>query len=109
MINLRKSYGKISIGFHTFIYYFSDILYTSEKNGGEEMLVGDLIYIDNFNLTADYAIYNCAEGKFWYQERPVFNSKTDRGKPKDKILDLEIKYITVQNNVIIIEAKKRGN
>lgn len=73
------------------------------------MLVGDLIYIDNFNLTADYAIYNCAEGKFWYQERPVFNSKTDRGKPKDKILDLEIKYITVQNNVIIIEAKKRGN
>lgn len=28
------------------------------------MLVGDLIYNDNFNLTADYAIYNCAEGKF---------------------------------------------
>jgi len=46
---------------------------------------------------------------FWYQERPVFNSKTDRGKHKDRILDLEIKYITVQNNVIIIEAKKRGN
>lgn len=46
---------------------------------------------------------------FWYQERLVFNSKTDRGKHKDRILDLEIKYITVQNNVIIIEAKKRGN
>lgn len=70
------------------------------------MLVGDLIYNDGFVLIASYAVYNYTEGKGWYQTMPVFSSKTDRGKPKDKILDMKIKYITVNNGTIIIVAER---
>ena len=74
------------------------------------MLVGDLVYNDNFDCNCNYEIYDCTEeGKQWGDGAEViFSTKTDRfKKPLDAILDMKIKYITTNENAIIIEAARQ--
>ena len=73
------------------------------------MLVGDLVYNDDFDCNCNYEIYDCTEeGKQWGDGAEViFSTKTDGfKKPLDVILDMKIKYITTNENAIIIEATR---
>lgn len=64
------------------------------------MLVGDLIYNDNFDCNCNYAIYDCTEGGVQWDEAKIIHSTIQHGysKPKDAILDMKIKYITTSDN-----------
>lgn len=63
------------------------------------MVVGDLVYNDDFDCIFDYKIHDGAE--------IIFNTRVDRfKKPLDSILDMKIKCITIEENLIIIEATK---
>ena len=71
------------------------------------MLVGDLIYNDDFDCNCNYAIYDCTEdGTQWSDGAELIFSTEINGftKPLNKILDMKIKYITISEMVIIIEA-----
>lgn len=74
------------------------------------MLVGDLIYNDDFDANLDYAIYDCTEdGKQWHNAEVIHSTKeNNHRKPLDRILDMKVKYLTIENNCLIIEARK-GN
>ena len=71
------------------------------------MLVGDLIYNDDFDCNCNYEIYDCADGKAWEDGATLlFSTKRDGfTKPLDNILDMIIGYITTKNMTIVIEAK----
>lgn len=74
------------------------------------MLVGDLINNDDFDVNCNYAVYDCTNSAVhWNHLEPVFSTKKDgHTKPLYRILDMKIKYITMdtENNVLIIEATK---
>lgn len=73
------------------------------------MLVGDLVYSDDFDCNCNYEIYDCTEdGLQWGDGADViFSTRVDGfKKPFDKILDMKIKYITTSENMIIIEATR---
>ena len=72
------------------------------------MLVGDLIYNDDFDCNCNYEVYDCAEdGKQWGDGAELVFSTSVNGfkKPLNSVLDMKIKYITTNNNAIIIEAE----
>ena len=73
------------------------------------MLVGDLIYNDEFDCNCNYEIYDCTEDGKQYGDgaKVIFSTKTDGfRKPLNEILDMKIKYITTNENAIIIEAAR---
>lgn len=73
------------------------------------MLVGDLIYNDDFDCNCNYEVYDCTEdGKQWGDGAELIFSTKVKGftKPLDSILDMKIKYITTNENAIIIEATR---
>ncbi len=73
------------------------------------MLVGDLVYNDDFDCNCNYEIYDCTEkGTEWGSGAPVlFSTKTDGfKKPLATILDMKIKYITTNEHAIVIEATR---
>lgn len=70
------------------------------------MLVGDLIYSDDFDANCNYAVYDCRDGKSWDESPVLFSTeKNGYGKPLDKILDMHVRSLTITDNVLIIEAK----
>lgn len=69
------------------------------------MLVGDVIYNDDFDFNANYAIYKCKPNISWQETEPIFSTAKDGySKPLDAILDLKVKYMTIHGKVLIIEA-----
>lgn len=76
------------------------------------MLVGDLVYNDNFDCNCNYAIYDATEGKQWADgAKCLFSTLRDGwNKPLDTILDMHIRYITTDRNngCLVIEASKGG-
>ena len=71
------------------------------------MLVGDLIYNNEFDCNCNYEVYDCSENdKEWGNGAELLVSTKRNGfqKPLDSVLDMKIKYITINNNVLIIEA-----
>ena len=67
------------------------------------MIVGDLIYNDDFDCNCNYAIVERYEDG----TKLLFNTKRDEfKKPLSWILDLKIKYITVHNSVLVIEVTR---
>ena len=73
------------------------------------MLVGDLVYNDNFDCDCNYEIYDCTkDGKQWNDGAElIFSTKVDGfRKPLNNILDMKIKYITISEMTIIIEATR---
>jgi hypothetical protein len=73
------------------------------------MLVGDLVYNDDFDCNCNYEIYDCTdEGKQWGDGAEVIFSIKANGfkKPLNRVLDMKIKYITTNENSIIIEATR---
>ena len=72
------------------------------------MLVGDLVYSDDFDCNCNYEIYDCTEdGKQWGDGAELIFSTIINGfkKPLNSVLDMKIKYITTNENAIIIEAE----
>ena len=73
------------------------------------MLVGDLVYNDDFDCNCNYEIYDCTEeGKQYGDGAEIIFSTRINGfkKPLDIILDMKIKYITTSEYTIIIEATR---
>ena len=73
------------------------------------MLVGDLIYNNEFDCNCNYVVYDCTEeGKQWGNDEDIIHSTKRDGfsKPLDSVLDMKIKYITTNDNMIIIEATR---
>lgn len=73
------------------------------------MLVGDLVYSNDFDCNCNYEIYNCTEnGKQYGEGAEIIFSTKIHGyqKPLDSILDMKIKYITTNENAIVIEAAR---
>ena len=72
------------------------------------MLVGDLVYNDDFDCNCNYEIYDCTDhDKQWGNEAPIFSTNVHGyRKPLDSILDMKIVYITTHENAIIIEAAR---
>ena len=75
------------------------------------MLVGDIIYNDYFDCNCNYAVYDCSEKGAVHDDGGKLVSSTLRDgyrKPLDAILDLEVRYLTINNNVLIIEGEKKS-
>ena len=73
------------------------------------MLVGDLVYNNDFDFNCNYEIYDCTEdGAQWGDgAKLIFSTKVNGfKKPLDSILDMKIKYITTSELTIIIEATR---
>ena len=73
------------------------------------MLVGDLVYNNDFDCNCNYEIYDCTEdGTQWGDgAKLIFSAKVNGfKKPLDSILDMKIKYITTSELTIIIEATR---
>ena len=71
------------------------------------MLVGDLVYNDDFDCNCRVEIYDCSEQySNWYDGGILIHDNAGWEKPLDSILDMEIVYITTEFNKIIIEARK---
>ncbi len=73
------------------------------------MLVGDLIYNDEVDCNCNCEVYDCSKnGKSWSDGAELlFSTKRDGfQKPFDRLLDMKIKYITINNHVLIIEATR---
>ena len=72
------------------------------------MVVGDLVYNDDFDCNCNYDIYDCSDGKQYGDGGElVFCTQRDGfNKPLDRILDMKIKSITTQDSTIVIEAAK---
>lgn len=69
------------------------------------MTVGDIIYNDNFDFNANYAIYKCKPDMCWDETEPFFStSKDGYDKPLNAILNMPVKYLTIHDNVLIIEV-----
>lgn len=74
------------------------------------MLVGDLIYNDDFLVNTNVAVFDCSgTDASWHDKEAVFDTRKDgRYKPRAAILDMKIKYITTNGDCIIIEGEKRN-
>ena len=75
------------------------------------MLVGDLVYNDDFDTNTNYAVFDCSDNteETWHDKDPVFDTRKDGWrKPPAAILDMKIKYITTDGDCIIIEGKNRN-
>ena len=69
------------------------------------MIVGDIIYNDEVDFNANYAIYKCKSDVCWDETEPIISTaKNGYGKPLDAILDMEVQYMTISNNELIIEV-----
>lgn len=69
------------------------------------MLIGDLIYSNDFDINCHYIVYGCREENVtWDEAKVLYDNEKDFSKPLDWILDLKVKYITLGENCIVIEA-----
>lgn len=71
------------------------------------MLVGDLVYNDYFDCDCNYRIYDCIAEDTHYDkgEKCIYDAVRDGNrKPLDAVLDMQVLYLTVTDNCIIIEA-----
>lgn len=74
------------------------------------MLVGDLVYNDYFDCDCNYKVYDCTAADDHYNSGAacIYNTVRDGNrKPFDTVLDMQVLYLTVTENCIIIEAKRR--
>ena len=70
------------------------------------MLIGDLIYSNDFDINCHYIVYDCREEELTWQEAKVlYDNQKDFSKPLDWILDLHVKYISIYGNCLIVEAR----
>ena len=71
------------------------------------MLVGDLVYNDYFDCDCNYRVYDCTAEDTHYDKgaKCIYDAVRDGNrKPLDAVLDMQVLYLTVTNNCIIIEA-----
>lgn len=71
------------------------------------MLVGDLVYNDNFDCDCNYKIYDCTAADAHYNRGAacIYDTVRDGNrKPLDAVLDMQVLYLTVTGCTIIIEA-----
>lgn len=71
------------------------------------MLVGDLVYNDYFDCDCSCKVYDCITADDHYNSGAacIYDTVRDGNrKPLDAVLDMQVLYLTVTDNCIIIEA-----
>lgn len=70
------------------------------------MLVRDIIYNNSFDCNCNYRIYDCTGGKAWNDGADLIYSTAKNGydKPPNRILNMEVRYITIHDSEIVIEG-----
>ncbi|MGN0656970.1 MAG: hypothetical protein ACI4KR_09255 [Ruminiclostridium sp.] len=70
------------------------------------MLVGDIIYNDDFNCNCDIEVhkYTAEIEQGRCEDTLIYNNRSGFSKPPCVILDMKVKYITVIDNTLFIEA-----
>lgn len=71
------------------------------------MLVGDLVYNDYFDCDCSCKVYDCTTADDHYNSGAacIYDTVRDGNrKPLDAVLDMQVLYLTVTDNCIIIEA-----
>lgn len=71
------------------------------------MLVGDLVYNDYFDCDCSCKVYDCTTADDHYNSGAacIYDTVRDSNrKPLDAVLDMQVLYLTVTDNCIIIEA-----
>lgn len=74
------------------------------------MLVEDLVYNDNFDCDCNYKVYDCTAEDTHYDNgaKCIYDAvREGNRKPLNAILDMQLTYLTVTENCIMIEAKRR--
>ena len=73
------------------------------------MLVGDLVYNDYFDCDCNHRVYDCTAEDTHYDNgaKCIYDAvRDDNRKPLDAVLDMQVLYLTVTDNCIIIEARR---
>lgn len=73
------------------------------------MLVGDLVYNDYFDCDCNHRVYDCTAEDTHYDNgvKCIYDAVRDGNrKPLDAVLDMQVLYLTVTDNCIIIEARR---
>lgn len=73
------------------------------------MLVGDLVYNDYFDCDCNHRVYDCTAEDTHYDNgaKCTYDAVRDGNrKPLDAVLDMQVLYLTVTDNCIIIEARR---
>lgn len=74
------------------------------------LTVGDVIFNDHFDFNANYAVYKCKPNTCWNENEPIVSTLKDGyNKPLDAILDMKIDYMTISDNILIIEASEQSS
>ena len=71
------------------------------------MLVGDLVYNDYFDCDCSCKVYDCTTADDHYNSGAacIYDTVRDGNrKPLVAVLDMQVLYLTVTDNCIIIEA-----
>ena len=71
------------------------------------MLVGDLVYNDYFDCDCSCKVYDCTTADDHYNSGAAciyYTVRDGNRKPLDAVLDMQVLYLTVTDNCIIIEA-----
>ena len=71
------------------------------------MRVRDVICNEKFDFNANYAIYEVPQNATWEKGGHLIFSTAKDGfdTPSTKILDMTVKYMTISNNVLVIEVE----
>lgn len=73
------------------------------------MLVGDLIYNDDFDVNCNVHVWKCTPETCWGESGSELIWSTEQNgsnKPLDALLDKEVRYMTIdaENMAIVIEV-----
>ena len=72
------------------------------------MLVGDIIYNDDFDCSCPIEVhkYTSETEQKRCEDTLIYNNHVGFSKPPCAILDIKVKYITVIDNTLFIEASE---
>lgn len=79
----------------------------NKKSEKQYMLVRDLVCNNYFDVNCNYEIHEVNKNTTWHDGNVIFSTiRNGWVKPADAILNMHIKYITTNGDVIVVEACK---
>lgn len=69
------------------------------------MKISDFLYSKDFDVNCNIEIYDCTDGFPWFEETPVYSGNLSKEVPDD-VANMELSYITVNLNHLVIEGIK---
>lgn len=73
--------------------------------GEKIMKIRELFNNPGVDVSCNYRIYACEEGKTWHESPVIADSDSDGGRPRAELAEREISYIAIDNNDLIVEVR----